>query len=79
MKILLTPVQEQTLLSFGSMVQKGSNYYYFPFFFREEGGGIYDQLSWDELPAFIKDQILRIRGIKLPVNEKSSDGDADLR
>ena len=79
MKILLTPHQEETLLSFGCMISDGINYYYFPFFFKEEGNGIYDRLTWDELPSHIKDDILRIRGIKLPVDETPADGDPNLR
>lgn len=79
MEILLTPHQEQTLLSFSSMVFDESDYYYFPFFFKDKGGGLFERLTWDELPSHVKDNILKIRGIKLPVYENSTDGNPGLR
>jgi len=80
MKILLTADQEQTILNFASMVQfNGSNYYYFPLFLKEEDSLVYTTLTWDELPLRVKDLILTIRGIKLPVNDKPTDGDSCLR
>lgn len=80
MKILLTPQQERTLQDMSCMVYYDANYYYMPFFFKEEHDGIYDQLRWDDLPEGVKDFILKNHGIKLPVvDEKSTDGDPDLR
>lgn len=82
MRILLTQDQEKTMLSASGMVMTdgGRPYYFFPYFFMEIGRGVYDQLTWDELPEQIKDQILRIRGIKLPtINEDSTNGNPDMR
>lgn len=67
MEIQLTPDQESTLMSFASMTTDGINtYLYFPYFFKQTAPCEYERLRFDQLPEWVKDNLLKNQGIKLP-------------
>lgn len=65
-KILLTPDQEHTIKSIAVCAYHEGNYYYIPTFYKELSDGMYEMLTWDELPEGVKEFILQQKGIKLP-------------
>jgi hypothetical protein len=68
MKILLTRDQEATLWNFQqTLTVNGASYLYSPWFLHDLGGGEYERLTFDELPEEAKDQLLKLKGIKMSV------------
>jgi len=85
-RILLTPDQEKTLLSVSSCVSTfdgGCPFYYFPFFLKELGNGMFEQLTWSELPPYVKDMVASNAGLNLPTpkhtDDTSTQCDSDMR
>lgn len=68
MQMLLTPDQESTLKSLAKHIrtEKGDNWYFIPFYFKDTSEGTYDCLRFDQIPEEVKDLVLANQGIKLP-------------
>jgi hypothetical protein len=71
MRILLTPDQESTLwhLTETMVVPNGDRYYFFPYFMRPMGNGMYERLTFEQLPEKAKDMVLQQKGIKTSSSE----------
>lgn len=69
MKLLLTRDQQSVLwhISETMVTPNGDRYYYCPFYLKECGDGMYERISFENLPEAAKEQILTKNGIKLPV------------
>lgn len=68
MKILLTRDQEATLWNHQqSLVTQKGTYLFFPYYMKHLGGGEYERLTFDQLPEEAKEQLLKQKGIKIPV------------
>ena len=38
--------------------EEGKDWYYFPFWMHKVGEGVFEQVSWDNLPQYLKEEIL---------------------
>jgi hypothetical protein len=67
MTTLLTPDQEESLKSMTSLIMPpGQGRWYFcPHYYNDRGNGFYDVYTYEQLPASVKEEILKQRGIKL--------------
>lgn len=68
MTMLLTHDQESTIWNFTDTIitPSGQRFYGMPFYLKPMGGGQYERLTFEQLPADAKDMILAKQGIKTP-------------
>ncbi len=67
MKLLLTPDQQSTLWHFSEtyILSNGDRLQSFPYFLIDKGAGMFERLTFDQLPQEAKDQILINKGLNL--------------
>jgi len=64
MKVILRPAAKQ-LIQLGTKVITPSNeYYYLPYWYRDNKDGTFEQLSFDQLPKDLKETIKELHGLK---------------